>query len=104
MARSARRSRGFMCAPAFTVKPSIAGTAQVGQTLTGASGTFAQGAVSGRRWLRGGVAIAGATAATYVVQVADVGAKITYEVTITNALNTANSAKAVSAETATVIA
>lgn len=104
MGRSARRSRGFMCAPAFTVKPSITGTAQVGQTLTGASGTIRNGTVSARRWLRNGAAISGATAATYVVQAGDVGAKITYEVTATNALNTANTIKSVSAETATVIA
>lgn len=104
MARSARRSRGFMCAPAFTVAPSITGTAQVGQTLTGASGTVRNGGVSARRWLRGGVAIAGATAATYVVQAGDVGAKITYEVTAANSLNSANTVTAVSTETATVIA
>ncbi|MAM37497.1 MAG: hypothetical protein CL949_03110 [Erythrobacter sp.] len=104
MARSAQRSRGFMCAPAFTAAPSITGTAQVGQTLTGASGTVRNGTVSAHRWLRDGAAISGATAATYVVQAGDVGAKITYEVTATNALNSANTVKAVSAETATVIA
>lgn len=104
MARSARRSRGFMCAPAFTANPSITGTAQVGQTLTGASGTIRNGNVTARRWLRNGAAIAGATTATYVVQAGDVGAKITYEVTATNGLNGASTAKAVSAETATVIA
>lgn len=104
MARSARRSRGFMCAPAFTVKPAITGTAQVGQTLTGASGTVRNGTVTVRRWLRNGVAISGATAATYVVQAGDVGAKITYEVTATNGLNSVNTVKGLSAETATVIA
>lgn len=104
MGRSARRSRGFMCAPAFTVTPSITGTAQVGQTLAGASGTIRNGTASTRRWLRDGAAIPGAVAATYVVQAADVGAKITYEVTAANSLNTANTVKAVSAETATVIA
>jgi hypothetical protein len=104
MGRSARRSRGFMCAPAFTETPSITGVTQVGQTLTGASGTVRHGTVSARRWLRNGVAIAGATASTYVVQLGDVGAKITFEVTATNALNSANTATAVSAETSTVIA
>lgn len=104
MSRSARRSRGFMCALAFTVNPSIAGTAQVGQTLTGASGTVRNGNVTARRWLRNGAVIAGATAATYVVQAGDVGAKITYEVTAANGLNSANTAKGLSAETATVIA
>lgn len=104
MGRSACRSRGFMCAPAFTAKPSITGTAQVGQTLTGASGTIRNGTASARRWLRNGAAISGATAPTYVVQASDVGAKITFEVTATNALNTANTIKSVSVETATVIA
>ena len=104
MGRSARRSRGFMCAPAFTETPSITGLTQVGQTLTGASGAVRNGTVSVRRWLRNGVAIAGATASTYVLQVGDVGARITFEVTATNALNSANTATAVSAETSTVIA
>ncbi len=104
MARSARRSRGFMCAPAFTANPSITGTAQVGQTLTGASGTIRNGDVSARRWLRDGVAIAGATAAAYVIQAADVGARLTFEVTATNALNAANTVVAASAQTGVVIA
>jgi hypothetical protein len=104
MARSARRSRGYVCVPRFTAQPAITGTAQVGQTLTGASGTIAGGAVSARRWLRGGVAIVGATGATYVLQVADVGATITHEVTATGALNAVNTAKATSAATAAVIA
>lgn len=104
MGRSARRSRGFMCAPAFTGAPSITGNAQVGQTLTGASGTIRNGAASALRWLRDGAAIPGAVAATYVAQAADVGAKIAFEVTAANNLNTANTVKAVSAETATVVA
>ena len=81
MARSARRSRGFMCAPAFTVAPSITGTAQVGQTLTGASGTVRNGSVSARRWLRGGVANAGATPPPDFFEAGDVGAQINVVVT-----------------------
>lgn len=104
MARSARRSRGFMCVPAFTAAPSISGTAQSGQTLTGASGTIVRGSVSSRVWRRDGVAIAGATGATYVLQPADVGKVITFAVTAAGTLNSANKVTAVSAPTATVIA
>lgn len=104
MARSATRSRGFMCAPAFTVAPSITGTAQSGQTLTGAPGTVARGTVTGRQWRRNGVAIGGATNATYDLVPADVGAVITFVVTATNALNAANKVTATSAPTVAVIA
>lgn len=104
MARSAQRSRGFMCAPAFTVNPSITGTAQSGQTLTGAPGTIVRGAVSARQWRRDGVAISGATGATYVLQPADVGAVITFAVTAANSLNALSKATAVSAGTVPVIA
>ncbi|EJL21900.1 hypothetical protein [Novosphingobium sp. AP12] len=104
MARSARRSRGFVCVPRFTARPTITGTAQVGQTLTGASGTIADGSDTSRRWLRNGVAIAAATATTYVVQAADVGATLTYEVTATGTRNSANTARGVSLPTAAAIA
>jgi len=104
MGRSARRSRGFMCAPAFTVAPSISGTAQSGQTLTGDDGTPARGTVTAREWRRDGIAIDGATEPTYDLQAGDVGAEITFAVTVTNDLNPANSLTAVSAPTATVIA
>lgn len=104
MARSARRSRGYVCVPKFTSRPSITGTAQVGQTLTGASGTIVDGTASARRWLRNGVPIAGATAATYLVQAADVGTSITYEVTAAGTLNPVNRMASTSVPTATVIA
>lgn len=104
MARSARRSRGYVCVPTFTANPSISGTAQNGQILTGASGTIANGTVTGRRWLRNGVAIAGATNATYAVQAADIGAKLRYEVTAANGLKASNTKVGLSPETATVIA
>lgn len=104
MARSARRSRGFMCVPAFTVQPSISGTAQSGQTLTGASGTIVRGAVSSRQWRRDGAAISGATGATYVLQAADVGKLITFAVTAAGTLNGANKVTAVSPPTVAVIA
>lgn len=104
MARSARRSRGFMCVPEFTVGPSITGTAQVGQELTGASGTISRGTVASRQWLRDGVDIDGATGATYVVQEADVGAVITFAVTAVGNLLATNTTVAVSAATEAVSA
>ena len=104
MARSAQRSRGFMCVPTFTAAPSISGTAQSGQTLTGSSGTIVRGSVSARQWRRDGVAIGGATGATYVLQAADVGKVITLAVTAVNGLNGASTTTAVSAPTAAVIA
>jgi hypothetical protein len=93
-----------MCAPAFTAAPSITGTAQSGQLLTGASGTVVRGTVTGRQWRRDGVAIGGAINATYVLQAADVGKRITFAVTATNGLNAANKVTAVSAPTALVTA
>ena len=93
-----------MCVARFTAAPSISGTAQNGQTLTGASGTIANGAVSGRQWKRNGVNIVGATSATYVLQAADIGTAITFEVTATATLRSINLTKATSAPTATVIA
>ncbi|MEG3177045.1 hypothetical protein U1872_12455 [Sphingomonas sp. RB3P16] len=64
MARSAARSRGFVCVPTFTIAPSITGTPQA----------------------------------------ADIGARLTFEVTATNALNPAKTASGASLQTATVIA
>ncbi|WP_294390422.1 hypothetical protein [uncultured Sphingomonas sp.] len=104
MARPGQRLRNFACSPTFTVKPSISGIPKVGQTLTGASGAILNGTVSGRQWKRGGVAIIGATEATYVPQAADVGAALTFEVVVTNALRSTNITKATSAATAAVAA
>ncbi len=63
----------------------ISGTAEVGMTLTG-NYTYsdADGNLEGAstfRWLRGGVAISGATAKTYLLVAADQGAQISFEVT-----------------------
>ena len=73
--------------PAAPIASSVAisGLTQVGQVLTG-NYTYAdpnndpQGA-SIFRWLRGGVAIVGATAKTYTLVAADQGKAITFEVT-----------------------
>ena len=69
--------------PDFTVQPSIAGTAAVGQTLTGSDGAISGGTVSARQWLRDGVSIPGATGTTYDLVVADAGAEISFRVTAT---------------------
>lgn len=72
-------------APSFTAQPSISGTPQIGQTLTGNSGTISNGSVSARQWLRDGVAISGATAATYTLVTADAGKAVTFRVTAAGA-------------------
>ncbi len=77
-------------APSWSVQPSISGTPTVGQTLTGNSGTIANGTVSARQWLRGGIAITGATNATYAVVSADQGTSISFRVTATGTGGTSN--------------
>jgi hypothetical protein len=79
----------------------ISGTLLVGELLTGAY-TFAdvdndpQG-TSTFRWLRGGVAIDGATAITYTTVAADSGQVLTFEVTPTSATGIATGIAAISA-------
>lgn len=94
---------GAPVAPANTVAPSITGTAQVGETLTVADGTWTgREAPSFRyQWNADDVAITGATAKTYVPVADDVGKTIT--VTVTGA-NWKGSVSATSAATAAVIA
>jgi hypothetical protein len=72
--------------PVNTVAPSVTGTAAVGQTLTSALGTWTGTATLtyARQWKRGGVAISGATGATYVLVQADAGSAITCTVTASN--------------------
>jgi hypothetical protein len=65
-----------------TATPTIAGTVAVGSKLTASAGTWAPSPVAlTYQWHRNGTAIAGATAATYTVQAADAGAKLTVTVT-----------------------
>jgi len=67
-------------APAPT--PVIAGTAQVGRTLTGRPGTWGPAPVTlAYQWLRGGKAISGATKSTYKLVAADAGAAVSLRVT-----------------------
>jgi Flp pilus assembly secretin CpaC len=61
--------------------PSITGTVLVGQTLTGHVGDWSGNPTFTYRWLRDGVAIVGATAATYELVADDAGTEISFEVT-----------------------
>lgn len=73
-------------APTIVTGPVLTGTPEVGQTLTTTNGTWRGRPTPTftRRWLRDGVAIAGATALTYVLVEGDEAAEITVEVTATN--------------------
>jgi hypothetical protein len=89
--------------PVNTVAPAITGTAKVGQTLTASLGTWTGKPTPAltRQWKAAGVAILGATAATYVPVVGDIGKVITVTVTGTSS---AGVKSATSAATAAVIA
>ncbi|MFL6002955.1 MAG: CHAP domain-containing protein [Nocardioides sp.] len=82
-ASSAPTSPVLLGRAAFTTAPSLTGTALVGHTLTASAGQFTPaGATPGYQWLRGGVAISGATARTYTLQPADVGRSVAVRVTV----------------------
>ena len=67
---------------AATPTPTLSGTVRVGSTLTANAGTWSPApVVLEYAWQRGGVAISGATASTYALVAADIGAKITASVT-----------------------
>jgi hypothetical protein len=72
-------------APVMTTAPFVTGTATVGSTLSCTQGnwTYVPTAYA-YQWLRGGATIAGATAATRVLQAADSGTNISCRVTATN--------------------
>lgn len=57
--------------PVNTVAPAISGTPLVGETLTSTTGTWDDASSHLYQWRRDGVAIAGATASTYVMTPAD---------------------------------
>jgi hypothetical protein len=78
--------------PANTLAPTASGTPSVGQTLSCATGTWTGvGTLTyAYQWLRGGTAIAGASASTYMVQTADVGESLSCEVTATNEIGSAS--------------
>ncbi|MDR1768917.1 MAG: hypothetical protein LBR32_10985 [Propionibacteriaceae bacterium] len=83
--------------------PTVSGSAVVGQTLTGDPGSWtpSDGAWS-YQWLRNGVAISGATGASYTLVAADQGAAISFQAT--QAKDGYNDATATSAPTAAVAA
>lgn len=90
-------------APRNTAVPTITGTAQVGQTLTRTTGTWAGTPTPTytQIWTADGVTISGATGTTYVPVTGDIGKVIRVVVTATNPNG---SASATSAPTAAVIA
>lgn len=90
-------------APINTSLPTITGTAQVGQVLTGGNGGWSSAGspTFAVQWLANDAAISGATGATYTPVVGDVGKTIKRRVTATNARG---STVAISAATAAVIA
>ena len=90
-------------APVNTVIPVITGTARVGVTLTASTGTWTgvPAPVFTYQWQANSVNIVGATAATYVPIVGQVGQTIRCVVTGTNA---SGAVAANSAQTAAVIA
>lgn len=73
-------------APVNTVAPAVTGTATVGQTLTTTDGTWTGDATISftYQWQHGTTNISGATAGTYVIEVAYVGETIRCVVTGTN--------------------
>jgi hypothetical protein len=78
--------------PADAAPPIVTGTPAVGQTLQCAIGSWTgiPKLLYTQQWLRDGTAIAGASAATYVVQAGDVGHGLACEVTATNELGSAS--------------
>ncbi|WP_425956343.1 hypothetical protein [Xylanimonas sp. McL0601] len=67
--------------PSRTGAPVVSGTARVGETLTVNPGVWTPEAALTYQWLANGVVIGGATQATYVVGVADLGKAIAVQVT-----------------------
>lgn len=82
--------------PASIAAPGIAGSAEVGQTLTCSPGSWSGTPAPSYsyQWLKEGSAIAGATSATYVVQAADEGHSLACKVTATNEAGSASETSA----------
>ncbi|HEX3735058.1 MAG TPA: hypothetical protein VHU86_07860 [Solirubrobacterales bacterium] len=72
-------------APPTPGTPTISGSLATGSTLTCAAGSWTGSPSFAYQWLRNGAPIGGATATTYVLQVADSETAIQCEVTGTNA-------------------
>ncbi|MGV8895550.1 MAG: cell wall-binding repeat-containing protein [Rhodoglobus sp.] len=86
-----------------TATPTITGTSKVGQVLTAVPGAWGPSPVAFTyQWLSGGVAVAGATAATYTQVAADLGKTMT--VSVTGTKEGYSPATKTSAATAAVVA
>jgi hypothetical protein len=91
-----------LTAPVNSVAPVISGTTTQGQVLSVSTGTWSPSPTGYTyQWKRAGSAISGATASTYTLVLADVGAVVTCTVTASNG---AGSASATSAATAAIAA
>lgn len=90
-------------APVLTAAPVITGTAKVGETLSSSNGTFSGDATITYtyQWFADGVAVSGATNATYALTEADLGKKFMCRVF---AQNSSGSAQGFSALTNAVAA
>ena len=78
-ATSAVSAGSFVSTPV----PTISGVPSVGQVLTVSTGTWDDGASFSYQWLRGGVAVSGATSTTYTVLSSDRGLVFSVSVTAT---------------------
>ncbi|WP_316228367.1 MULTISPECIES: hypothetical protein [unclassified Bradyrhizobium] len=77
--------------PANTAAPAIGGSSLVGSTLTASQGTWSGVPTAyAYQWKSNGTSIPGATAATYVTQVGDLGNSITCTVTASNGWGSAS--------------
>ncbi|XBB69050.1 Ig-like domain repeat protein [Nocardioides sp. WV_118_6] len=80
---------------AVTTEPTITGTPQVGQTLTGTPAVFNDGSATvANQWKANGTAIDGATGTTLALTAAQQGQTITFESTATRGSDTLASASA----------
>jgi len=87
--------QGLAPAPSWSVQPSISGTTQVGQTLTGSDGTIANGTVTLRQWLNVADNSVLGTGSTLLLTEAMEGLNIKFKVT---AVGTGGSATATSTQ------
>ena len=86
----------------FSSEPYLSGGQNVGQTLSFAGGTYTMAKpVLSYQWRRNGVAIAGATDASYVAAIADIGKTLSLSVTVSRA-NLGSSVKVLTAPSITL--
>jgi surface antigen len=82
VSKTSKATRKVASGTLHTVIPKIAGTRQVGQTLTVTTGVWGPaGVILTYRWYRNGKAITGAAAATYLLTATDHGKKMKVKVT-----------------------